>query len=108
MTEVNMKKRSPDISASLTPRLLAISMAANGAKKLADIGTDHAYVPLYMVIKLGTSEAIAADINKGPMQRADANIKKYGLSDKITTRLSDGLCEFEADEADFRPHYKRI
>lgn len=100
MTEVNMKKRSPDISASLTPRLLAISMAANGAKKMADIGTDHAYVPLYMVIKLGTSEAIAADINKGPLQRADANIKKYGLSDKIKTRQSDGLCEFKAEEAD--------
>lgn len=94
------KKRSPNVRSALTPRLLAIAEAAKGAKVVADIGTDHAYVPVYMCLELGTDYAIAADINKGPLERADANIKKYGLQNRITTRLSDGLKKFEADDAD--------
>ena len=82
-----MKKHG--IYAALTPRLIAIAEAAKGAKSLADIGTDHAYVPVFMVSELGALRAIAADINKGPLERADENIKKYCLSDKISTRLSD-------------------
>lgn len=93
-------KRSPNVRSALTPRLLAIAEAAKNAKVLADIGTDHAYVPVYMCLELGTEKAIAADINKGPLERAEANIEKYGLGDRITTRLSDGLKKFEANDAD--------
>lgn len=93
-----MKKHG--IYAALTPRLIAIAEAAKGAKSLADIGTDHAYVPVFMVSELGALCAIAADINKGPLERADENIKKYCLSGKISTRLSDGLKEFKAGEVD--------
>lgn len=100
MINESIKKRSPAISSALTPRLLAITEAAKGAKIIADIGTDHAYVPVYMCLELGVTSAIAADINKGPLERADANIKKYGLANKITTRLSDGLKNFEAEDAD--------
>jgi len=99
MINGNMKRNSAIYSA-MTPRLLLIAEAARGAKTVADIGTDHAYVPVYMCLELGTLSAVAADINTGPLERADANIKKYGLSDRITTRLSDGLKKFVADEAD--------
>lgn len=95
-----MKKRSPEISSALTPRLLQIAEAAKGAKTVIDIGTDHAYIPVYMVLKSGAEKAIAADINKGPLERADANINKYGLCGKISTRLSDGLKEFSKEEGD--------
>ena len=100
MIENNVKRRSPAISSALTPRLFAIAEAAKGAKTVADIGTDHAYVPVYMCLELGTDYAIAADINKGPLERADVNIKKFGLENRITTRLSDGLKKFEASDAD--------
>ncbi len=93
-----MKKHG--ISGALTPRLIQIAKAAKGAHNLADIGTDHAYVPIFMVLELGANGAIAADINKGPLKRADANIKKYDLSERVTTRLSDGLKEFSPNEVD--------
>ena len=100
MIKENMKKRSPQIASCLTERLLLIAEASKGAKKLCDIGTDHAYIPVYMVSCMGTESAIAADINEGPLERAQNSIDKFGLSDKITTRLSDGLKEFSHTEAD--------
>lgn len=100
MIKENIKKRSPQIASCLTERLLLIAEASKGAKKLCDIGTDHAYIPVYMVACMGTEEAIAADINKGPLERAQKSIEKFGLTDKISTRLSNGLLEFSPDEAD--------
>lgn len=100
MINEEMKRRSRGIEKALTPRLLLIAEAAKGAKRLADIGTDHAYIPVYMVLKQGAESAIAADINKGPLMRAEENIKRFGLEEKIKTRLSDGLKNFGAPEAD--------
>lgn len=100
MINEDMKKRSLAIASFLTPRLLLIAEVSKGARSLADIGTDHAYVPLYAIEKLGVETAVAADINKGPLERAYENIKKFNMEDKITTRLSDGLREFSADECD--------
>jgi tRNA (adenine22-N1)-methyltransferase len=58
---------------------------------LADIGTDHAFIPIY-VVKNGICEkALAADLRTGPLEMASKNIKKHGLSDKIQTRMGDGL-----------------
>ena len=92
--------KKPSVESFLSPRLLLITQAAKGGRAVLDIGTDHAYVPIYMVLKQGAKRAIAADINKGPLKRAEENIKKFGLCDKITTRLSDGLKEFEPFDAD--------
>ncbi len=60
-------------------------------KVVADIGTDHAQLPIYL-IETGRCElAYACDIAEGPLSAAERNIKKAGLEDKITTVLSDGL-----------------
>lgn len=60
-------------------------------ENLADIGTDHAYIPIFLYKNNKIKNAIACDISKGSLQKAKDNIKKYGLDNKIKTRLSDGL-----------------
>ena len=68
----------------------AASYVRNGAV-VADIGTDHAYLPIYLTLEGKVSGAYASDINQGPIERANENIKKYGLEDKILTRVAPGL-----------------
>ena len=67
---------------------------------VADIGCDHGYVSIYLVESGIASRAIAMDVRKGPLSGAASNIHDYGLSDYITTRLSDGLKALEPGEAD--------
>ncbi len=62
----------------------------NGAI-LADIGTDHGKLPVYLALKNKIKRAVAADINEMPLQKAVNNIKKNNLQDKIDTYLTDGL-----------------
>ena len=69
-------------------------------KCVADVGCDHGYVSLYLVQHGIADRAIAMDIRKGPLAMADNNINSFGLSDCITTRLSDGLSLLEPGEAD--------
>ncbi len=58
---------------------------------LADIGTDHGKLPIYLA-KIGKiKRAVASDINEMPLQKAVDNIKKYGYEDVIDTYLTDGL-----------------
>lgn len=85
---------------NLTPRLQAVADLAGKSQALADIGTDHAYIPIYLMQKGLISKAIAADINTGPLERADKNIRNVGLSDKIALRLSDGLDNIKDNEAE--------
>lgn len=58
---------------------------------VADIGTDHAYLPAALVLSGRAASAIAADINAGPLVHAAETVAKYGLADKITLRETDGL-----------------
>ena len=60
-------------------------------KKLADIGTDHAYLPIYAVENGYSACAVASDINEGPTERARINVTACGLSDAITVLRTDGL-----------------
>ena len=66
--------------------------------KVADIGTDHAYVPVALVSFGICERAVAADIGKGPLERARTCIEGALLADRIETRLSDGLKAIEKDE----------
>lgn len=69
-------------------------MAANMLKKgkaVADIGTDHAFLPIYLIKEKIADRVIACDIASGPLSVAKSNIEKYRLSDKIELRLTDGL-----------------
>ena len=56
-----------------------------------DVGTDHAYLPIYLVGQNISSRALACDINRGPIESAQRNIAAAGLEDKIDTLCTDGL-----------------
>lgn len=68
--------------------------------KVADIGTDHAYLPVWLCKNNIAVNAIAADINPMPLERGIKTIEKYSAKDVVTPRLSDGLKEIKPDEAD--------
>lgn len=83
----------------LSPRLLKIASLVPAGARPVDVGSDHAYLPVYLVQNGIVNEAYATDINQGPILRARANIEKAGLQDKILTRRCDGLDGVE----DFAP-----
>ena len=76
----------------LSKRLLAVASYLRGVA-LYDVGTDHAYLPIYAVEKLGVPYAEASDILPGPLKTAENNIRDKGLERKIKTFLRDGLGE---------------
>lgn len=84
----------------LSKRLQAVASLVKEGKCVADIGTDHGYIPIYLVDSGICEKAIAMDVNKGPLQRAKEHIKENGLSEKIETRLSDGLAALCPGECD--------
>lgn len=83
----------------LSPRLRAAAELVRKGSSVADIGTDHAYLPIFLVEQGIADRAIACDINEGPLERAEANVKAAGLNDRIALRLTDGLQGIE----DFSP-----
>jgi len=76
---------------NLKGRLQKVASMAGHCSKPADIGTDHAYLPIYMVQAGICPMAIATDIKKGPLRKAEKNIIKYHMQDKIELRQGDGL-----------------
>lgn len=84
----------------ITKRLKCILNHIPQCYTAADIGTDHAYIPIELIEKGICNRVIACDLNKGPIKIAEENIKKRGLSDKIETRMGDGLSPLNKDEAD--------
>ena len=85
---------------NLSLRLKTVASFVKRGSRLADIGTDHGYIPIYLVEKGIISRAIAMDVNKGPIERAKNNIRAAGLEDFIETRISDGLKKLEKNEVD--------
>lgn len=84
----------------LSPRLLKIASLIPKGSVIADVGTDHGYIPVYCFQKEVITRAIAMDINSMPLKRAETNLVKYGFADKAELRLSDGLAGLCPDEAD--------
>ena len=72
-------------------RLLAVADLVSDGAYLADVGTDHAYLPIYLAEQGKLSGAVASDIHKGPLESAEKNIKEAGFSNLISTVLTDGL-----------------
>ena len=81
----------------LDPRLSLAASFVKG-KVAADIGTDHAYIPIYLITSGKCSYAIASDINEGPLMRAKANAISYGVDKKIYFGLTDGLQKLPLEE----------
>lgn len=75
----------------------AASLVRDGAS-VADIGTDHAFLPISLLMSGRASDAIASDINEGPLDRAKENARKYGIDARITFCLADGLDDLPLEE----------
>lgn len=72
-------------------RLNTLAQMVEPGSRVADIGTDHAYLPIELVKNKQINYAIASDIAKGPLQNAKNDIAEAGLQGKIETRLGPGL-----------------
>ena len=75
----------------LSVRLNEIISLVDKCNIIADIGTDHGYIPIYLIKNNLCKVAIASDVNLGPKKKAEQNIGMEGLTDKIHCRLGDGL-----------------
>ena len=84
----------------LSKRMDRLASMVTEGSSLADVGTDHGYIPIALVQTGKVSRAIAMDINKGPLERAALHIREQHLEDRITTRLSDGMTALKEGEAD--------
>lgn len=84
----------------LSKRLTAVASLVTEGASVADIGTDHGYIPIYLVKQQIAEKVIALDINRGPLERARLHITGHGLKDRIETRLSDGLANVVPGEVD--------
>lgn len=84
----------------LDNRLMAIANLVRKDKVFADIGTDHAYLPVYLVEKCIIKKGIAADLRVGPLENARDAVVSYGYSEQIELRLSDGLDNFNDNEVE--------
>ena len=81
----------------LTERLRTAAELVRQNRKTVDVGTDHGYLPAFLVMGGITDNVTAADIGKGPLDNAEKTIKKYSLEGKIDTCLSDGLEKIDRD-----------
>ncbi|MDE6312830.1 MAG: class I SAM-dependent methyltransferase [Lachnospiraceae bacterium] len=74
----------------LSRRLYAVAELVDTCESMADIGTDHGYIPIFLVEQKRVDYAIAMDVRTGPLERAREHIKQHGLDEYIDLRLSDG------------------
>lgn len=70
---------------------MACGELAGEGMPLVDVGTDHAYLPIWLLKNGKIPSAVAADIRPGPLEAARRNAEKYGVTQCLTLRLSDGL-----------------
>ena len=84
----------------LSKRMQAVAALVRNTTCLADVGCDHGYVPIYLIQSECIGHAIAMDVNRGPLLRAEEHIREVHLEDYIETRLSDGLTALAPSEAD--------
>ena len=88
--------RAPELS----PRLRMVGELVPAGARLADVGTDHAYLPAALLLEGKIPWAVAADLRRGPLDRARATAREYGLTGNVAFRLCDGLsgiCPGEVD-----------
>ncbi|HEX3032905.1 MAG TPA: class I SAM-dependent methyltransferase [Bacillota bacterium] len=87
----------------LSKRLLTIARMIPPGSLLADIGTDHAFLPVYLVQQGIVSRAIAGDVHPGPIKMAARTVAEAGLSDQIEVRMGDGLAVLRPADLESQP-----
>ncbi|WP_301107415.1 tRNA (adenine(22)-N(1))-methyltransferase TrmK [Sporosarcina sp.] len=83
----------------LSDRLAMVACFVPRDTVLADIGSDHAYLPCYLMNKDKIERAIAGEVVKGPFESARRNVQLNGFSDRISVRLANGLQAIEPTDA---------
>ena len=84
----------------LSPRLRAVAELVPPGSRFADVGTDHAYLPVWLLQRGVIERAVAADLREGPLDRARATAERYDLTEYMDFRLCDGLTGIAPEEAD--------
>lgn len=84
----------------LSKRLSALAALVNEGERIADIGTDHGYLPVYLYKKGLIKSAVASDINEKPLSSCKAKVEQEALCDVIKTVLSDGLDQISPSDYD--------
>ena len=79
-------------------RLMTIADMVSRKGTLLDVGTDHGYLPIYLIKSSKIDKAIASDVSKGSLSKAIEEVKKEKLQDKIETRLGSGLMVIKEDD----------
>lgn len=82
----------------LSQRLKDVARYVPQGARLLDVGSDHAYLPIYLLEAGQITSAIAGEVVKGPYESALANVSASAFSDKIQVRLANGLAAFEAED----------
>lgn len=75
----------------ISDRLLACCYYVNQGDRIADVGTDHGYLGVHLLLSGAARSVIASDIHRGPLESAIRNAEKYGVRDRMSFYLSDGL-----------------
>ena len=84
----------------LDKRLSAVAALVRPGSRVADIGTDHAYLPVHLVEAGICPSAIASDIGAGPLEAARRTVEAAGLTAQISCRLGNGLATVAPDEVE--------
>lgn len=84
----------------LSNRLEAVARLLSKDLVVADVGTDHGYIPIYLIETGKCKNAFAMDINAGPLLRAKGHIAEHGLEKQIEVRQSDGVKALNVGECD--------
>ena len=84
----------------LSKRLRQIADFIPHGAHIIDVGTDHAYIPIRLLLDDPGATAVATDIRPGPLQRARTDAEYYGVSDRLTLLLGDGLAPCTPDSGD--------
>jgi len=88
------------VKLKLSERLLAIAALVPYGARVADIGTDHALLPCYLVESEKAASVIGVDVHRGPYERAWQTVREYSLEEYIKIRLGDGLTVLQPGEVD--------
>ena len=83
----------------LSNRLAAVASFVEEGAVVADIGSDHAYLPCFLIHTGKVQKAIAGEVVKGPYESAERNVRREGLSNAVTVRLADGLFAIQDTDA---------
>lgn len=84
----------------LSNRLWSVARWVEPGSWIADVGTDHGYIPAWLLLRGTVETAIAADIRPGPLERARATANTWGVADRMDLRLCDGLAGVAPHEVD--------